>query len=485
MLNRLVMKDSLAKIFASLLLFFANSLLVFADTHIIGIAKEVNPKVQTVEGGDTVIWEITNANAHSHDISLRAANTLRITFTGNNPTTEAATRTSSIDPPGTPTTTEIEVELKEDLNDGVYPYTVEILDQFDIVLATIDPALVATSVDENGDLIPSKFDGNCQDVTVSGATVGCIVRGTCIEDLSKPITSITLTNIVVRNVAGGYCDIQIEAETHPFSPRGIKGRLILDGKFSSLDIVPDIVTSTGEPIGSGPIFSVGPLVSNLPGIQPFHGEDPGPLGQWKPLISKHTTTQLRSTLDISLELVPNEAIYLANSDEHAIIDKDLVELISFNATTDEQGNHLSWISGAESDNAGFLLHRATRDRYGNYEVTLLEKFSHFEQVIPELNEDCSVKIQGQLKANNSNRPPKLVPAVGNSVESTCYSFVDTSNLRDGTYYYLLEDIDNNGNSTFHCNHIDTITIAQNSIASSKSTLRSVINHCKKVTGNND
>ena len=159
----------------------------------------------------------------------------------------------------------------------------------------------------------------------------------------------------------------------------------------------------------------------------------------------------------------------------------LVELASFITSAKKNGIYLNWETSAEIKNAGFRLWRATKNQYDGYVPTLLREFGHAEQVDPEPNENCSTKIQGQLKTDNSNQLPQLISAIGNSAESTCYSFIDTSNLSDGTYYYLLEDIDDSGDSTFHCDQIDAVTIGQGPAID----LESAINYCKEVTGNNN
>jgi hypothetical protein len=94
---------------------------------------------------------------------------------------------------------------------------------------------------------------------------------------------------------------------------------------------------------------------------------------------------------------------------------------------------------------------------------------------------CSNEIQGQLKMVAPNPNSSTIPAIGNSRESTCYSFIDTSYLNNGTYYYLLENISDNGKSTFHCDQIDAVIIGQGSVIN----LESAINYCKKVTGSNN
>jgi len=159
----------------------------------------------------------------------------------------------------------------------------------------------------------------------------------------------------------------------------------------------------------------------------------------------------------------------------------LVRLGEFTSINVDDGVLLKWKTTEEINNSGFRAWRATKDQYDNYKPTLLREFGHSEQFDPDPDESCSTKIQGQLKADNPSQPPKLISAIGNSAESTCYSFTDTSNLNDGTYYYLLEDIGDNGKSTFHCDQIDAVTVGQGPAID----LESAINYCKEVTGSNN
>jgi hypothetical protein len=159
------------------------------------------------------------------------------------------------------------------------------------------------------------------------------------------------------------------------------------------------------------------------------------------------------------------------------ISPNFIELVSFEVELFGSSVFIKWKIGAEIDNTGFHIWRGIEDGKGSYKPTILREFSHPEQVNPEPNENCLTKIQGQLKINSSSQPPKLTSAIGNSAESTCYSFIDTSNLSDGIYYYLLEDISDNGKSTFHCDQIDAVTIGQGPAID----LESAINYCKEVT----
>lgn len=164
------------------------------------------------------------------------------------------------------------------------------------------------------------------------------------------------------------------------------------------------------------------------------------------------------------------------------VSESLPIIVDFFKTISQDGNRkVIWKTGSEQNNGGFHIWRGIKNNASNYEVTPLKELGYSEQVNPELNENCSTQIQGQLEVDNSNQPPKLISAVGNSAESTCYSFTDTSNLSDGTYYYLLEDIDDNGKSTFHCDHIDAVTVGQGTVID----LPSAINYCEEVTGSED
>ncbi|MCX5895484.1 MAG: hypothetical protein NTZ51_06610 [Proteobacteria bacterium] len=74
---------------------------------------------------------------------------------------------------------------------------------------------------------------------------------------------------------------------------------------------------------------------------------------------------------------------------------------------------LVWITGSEIDNGGFNLYRSDSEE-GEY-----------------------------IKINDT-----LITAEGNAGGSS-YEFVDKDVKNGKTYYYKLEDVDLNGNSTFH------------------------------------
>jgi hypothetical protein len=158
----------------------------------------------------------------------------------------------------------------------------------------------------------------------------------------------------------------------------------------------------------------------------------------------------------------------------------LVDLVKFKTVLHGNDVNLTWITGSEKNNIGFHILRS-KNSTGNYEVSHLIEAVQYRQIDPKPNENCSIKIQGQLRADNSNKSFKLISAIGNSTESACYSFTDTNNLDNGTYYYLLESISDNGDSTFHCDQIDAVTVGQGPAID----LESAINYCKEVTGSNN
>ena len=106
-------------------------------------APVVNPKTAFVDDCNIVEWELTNAIAHGCDTDLQTATTLRVTFTGANPTSGAASTSSAIPAEGEVNgDVKHRVKMLDPLPDGVYPYDIEILDEDGLVLKTLDPDLV-------------------------------------------------------------------------------------------------------------------------------------------------------------------------------------------------------------------------------------------------------------------------------------------------------------------------------------------------------
>ena len=92
----------------------------------------------------------------------------------------------------------------------------------------------------------------------------------------------------------------------------------------------------------------------------------------------------------------------------------LINLASFTATPKFSKVIMQWSTESEIDNAGFNLYRAEAEA-GKY-----------------------------IKINSS-----LIPAQGSATKGASYEFIDTNVQNRKTYYYKLEDIDLQGNSTFH------------------------------------
>jgi hypothetical protein len=92
----------------------------------------------------------------------------------------------------------------------------------------------------------------------------------------------------------------------------------------------------------------------------------------------------------------------------------LITLVSFTATEQEAMILLEWETASEIDNAGFNIWRS------------------------ETADGETIKINDQL-----------IPAKGGATFEFNYSYEDVDVESDYTYYYKLEDIDNNGVSKFH------------------------------------
>lgn len=92
----------------------------------------------------------------------------------------------------------------------------------------------------------------------------------------------------------------------------------------------------------------------------------------------------------------------------------LVELSSFTATPQSKKVLLQWTTDSEIDNAGFNIYRSDAEQ-GPY-----------------------IKINGSL-----------ISAEGSPSQGASYAFEDSGIKNRKTYYYKLEDIDLNGETTMH------------------------------------
>jgi len=131
------------------------------------------------------------------------------------------------------------------------------------------------------------------------------------------------------------------------------------------------------------------------------------------------TFTIRLTSPISGENLDNAIVTISDNDT------TLVTLNDFTATALETGILLEWQTATEFDNAGFHLWRASGEgwKYGDYSTVI------------RLTE-------------------QLIAAQG---DFSVYSYIDADVETGATYYYGLEDIDLNGQSTFHWNLIDSAT----------------------------
>lgn len=129
---------------------------------------------------------------------------------------------------------------------------------------------------------------------------------------------------------------------------------------------------------------------------------------------------------------------------------------------------LKWTTLMEKDNTGFRVWRSVKNNDNHYtNITMLTKLTSFQT-------DCT---EGELTIA-SPESSQLILAAGNERQGACYTFVDNTITQEGTYYYVLEDIDNEGKSTFHCNNLAAATIGQGLAID----LESATNYCKQVTG---
>lgn len=91
-----------------------------------------------------------------------------------------------------------------------------------------------------------------------------------------------------------------------------------------------------------------------------------------------------------------------------------IMLAGFEAIAKNREVEIAWVTATETDNAGFNIYRAEAEN-GNY-----------------------------IKLNDA-----LIPAQGFAAEGASYEFVDKDVKNRKAYYYKLEDVDLNGQSTMH------------------------------------
>lgn len=111
--------------------------------------------------------------------------------------------------------------------------------------------------------------------------------------------------------------------------------------------------------------------------------------------------------------------------------KLIVNLSLFTLLILEDGIQVNWLTEFEESNLGMNLWCAQMQGH------------HFEKI---------------TRLNTQLIPSKAILAnYGASYSSADYSYIDT-NLEPGVQHCTLEDIDDNGQCTLHCDHIDTVVI---------------------------
>ncbi|NJO18029.1 MAG: hypothetical protein HC877_20565 [Thioploca sp.] len=149
----------------------------------------------------------------------------------------------------------------------------------------------------------------------------------------------------------------------------------------------------------------------------------------------------------------------------------LVELSSFETTARGNLIDLTWLTGSEPQNSAYRIWRGIENSSGNYtNITTLTELSSYQT-------NCT---EGELTIA-SPESNQLILAAGNERQGACYSFVDNTITQDGTYYYVLEDINNEGESIFHCDNLAAATIGQGLAID----LESATNYCNQVTGSSN
>ena len=110
-------------------------------------------------------------------------------------------------------------------------------------------------------------------------------------------------------------------------------------------------------------------------------------------------------------------------------DSQLVDLISFNAIPLSNGRvSLEWETSSEKDTVGFNIWRSQSENDSLTNITRIN-----EQLIPS---------RSILEWSGISYPAEE----------------DTTVVDGNTYYYVLEDIDNTGRNTLHCDHISLVRV---------------------------
>jgi len=127
---------------------------------------------------------------------------------------------------------------------------------------------------------------------------------------------------------------------------------------------------------------------------------------------------------------------------------------------------LTWDIG-QPDSKGFRLWRVLE--YGNGEYPSIVSL---QEVNSSYQENC---VTGQLIVPDDKMPSQPITKTVNNI---CYSFMEIAIATNITYYYVLEEIDKNDQSIFHCNDIAAVTVEDGLPID----LKTVQDYCRQVTG---
>jgi hypothetical protein len=123
-----------------------------------------------------------------------------------------------------------------------------------------------------------------------------------------------------------------------------------------------------------------------------------------------TTTSVLPTTTTTVQPTTTTSVITTTTTEPPT----LIELLSFTATEFNKAVILKWQTASEIDNAGFNIYR-------------------------------SDSVNGEYSKINTS----LIQAQGSSTQGASYKYTDSAVQNRKTYYYKLEDVDCNGNSTMH------------------------------------
>lgn len=133
----------------------------------------------------------------------------------------------------------------------------------------------------------------------------------------------------------------------------------------------------------------------------------------------------------------------------------LIYLSLFKASFEKNSVHLEWITETEKESAGFRIWRGVINEKGELinltvfgkELASIEIGDTSEIKACDLDLEC---IKNKLGNVNVLKQGMEIQSEGSEREGAHYSYFDTSaNHKEWTYYYLLEDLDTNGNRAFH------------------------------------